>query len=69
MLNANYPIVTANLDLSNTPELATITNLRNSTVVEINGVLVGIVGYLTPRTKFITPPNDVGITDEVAAIK
>lgn len=66
---AAYPIVTANLDLSKVPQLAAITNLKKSTVLTVNGVNVGIIGYLTPRTKIITPQNDVEFTDEIGAVK
>lgn len=66
---ATYPIITANLDLSRSPQLAAISNLKKSTVLAVNGVNVGIIGYLTPRTKTITPPNDVEFIDEIEAIK
>jgi 5'-nucleotidase len=35
----------------------------------VNGTRIGIVGYLTPETKQLTPVNQVEFTDEVAAIK
>lgn len=67
--DANYPILVTNLDLSKTPQLQTIPTLKNSTVIEIKGIKIGIVGYLTPYTKSITPPNDVNFIAEVPAIK
>lgn len=66
---AAYPIVTANLDLLRTPQLAAISNLKKSTILTVNGVNVGIIGYLTPRTKNITPANDIAFLDEIEAIK
>ncbi|XP_020298054.1 protein 5NUC-like [Pseudomyrmex gracilis] len=66
--NATFPIVTANLDLSEQPDLAA-TNLKNSTVLEVNGRKIGVIGYLTPETKIPSSTENVIFMDEVEAIR
>lgn len=66
--NATFPIVTANLDLSRQPDLAA-TNLLNSTVLTVEGIKIGIIGYLTPETKTISLTNEVIFLDEVTSIR
>ncbi|XP_047991992.1 protein 5NUC-like isoform X2 [Leguminivora glycinivorella] len=67
--NLTCPVLTANIDLTNVPELATETNLKKSMIIDIDGVQIGIVGYLTPDTKFLAVPNNVDYIDEIVAIK
>lgn len=66
---AEFPVLTANLDLSNQPELRAAKNLQNSTVLDVNGVKVGVIGYLTPETQNLTKAKDILFIDEVEAIK
>nr|CCQ71112.1 putative 5'-nucleotidase NT5-like4 [Cotesia congregata] len=66
---AEFPIVTSNIDLTGEPELAAATNLINSTVLEVDGKRVGIIGYLTPETKVISSPGKVVFLDEVQSIR
>ncbi|XP_050489255.1 protein 5NUC-like isoform X1 [Bombus huntii] len=66
--NASFPIVTSNLDLSKQPDLAA-TKLKNSTVLTVNGVKIGIIGYLTPDTKIIARTENVIFLDEVESIR
>lgn len=66
--NATFPIVTANLDLSKQPDLAA-TNLKNSTILEINGRKIGVIGYLTPETKILSTTENVIFEDEVESIR
>ena len=65
---AKYPIVTANLDLTEEPELSS-SKLRNSTIITINGTKIGVIGYLTPETRISTPSGNVKFLDEVESIK
>lgn len=51
------------------PELAGASNFYNSTVLDVKGVKIGVIGYLTPETKFLAVPNEVEYLDEVMAIK
>lgn len=67
--NLTSPTVTANLLLNKVPELKEQANLHNSIIINKNGVKIGIVGYLTPETKFLAPKNDVDYEDEIIALK
>lgn len=44
------PVVCSNIDDSSEPQLE-ISTLTPSRVLDINGVKVGVIGYLTPDTK------------------
>lgn len=66
--NATYPIVTANLDLSQQPDLAA-TKLQNSTVIWMNDVKIGVIGYLTPETVILSSTDNVKFKDEVESIR
>jgi len=69
-LNAvNFPILVSNLDLTNEPELAATKKLSNSTILEVNGVKIGVIGYLTPDTKKHSVPNDLEYMEEILSIK
>ncbi|KAJ6647255.1 Protein 5NUC, partial [Pseudolycoriella hygida] len=65
---AHFPVLAANLDLSNTPEMANTTSLKKSTVFDVNGVKVGVIGYLTPETKTLAFQNTVDYFDEIPSI-
>lgn len=64
----DFPVLTANLDLSNTPSMQNTTSLRPSTVFSKRGVKIGVIGYLTPETKQLTSASTVEFTDEIVAI-
>lgn len=66
--NASYPILAANLDLAEQPDLAA-TNLKNSTILEVNGNKIGVIGYLTPETKILSTTENVIFRDEVESIR
>lgn len=65
----NCPVLAANLILTKVPELDTQKNLKKSVILEISGRKIGIIGYLTPDTKFITIKNDVDFSDEIVALQ
>lgn len=65
----NFPVLGANMDFSGVPELATAPNFAKSKVFVINGVQIGVIGYLTPETATLSAPNDVVYQDEIIAIK
>ncbi|XP_046630532.1 protein 5NUC-like isoform X1 [Neodiprion virginianus] len=65
--NASYPILAANLNLTNEPELQA-TKLAKSTILDVNGTRVGIIGYLTPTTKNIAKTGNVIFEDEIEAV-
>lgn len=66
---AKYPVVTANMDLSRVPELLTIDSLSNYTVLNVNGVEIGVIGYVTGETKNLSSVGDIDFFDEVESIK
>lgn len=65
----NCPVLAANLILTKVPELNTQKNLKKSVILEIAGRKIGIIGYLTPETKYVAIKNNVDYTDEIVAIK
>ncbi|XP_053610958.1 uncharacterized protein LOC128675522 [Plodia interpunctella] len=67
--NINTPVLAANLILSKTPELARETNLKKSTIIDVSGHKVAVVGYLTPDTKILAVKNDVEYMDEIISLK
>ncbi|KAK2577173.1 hypothetical protein KPH14_003330 [Odynerus spinipes] len=66
--SANFPILATNLDLSKEPGLKA-TKLANSTILEVNGTKIGVIGYLTPETVVLANTGNVIINDEVPAIR
>lgn len=66
--NSTFPIVTANLDLTHEPALA-MSKLLNSTIINVAGHKVGVIGYLTRDTMVSSTPGNVIIVDEIEAIK
>lgn len=63
-----FPVLTANLDLSATPSMQSTKSLHPSTVFTKDGVKIGVIGYLTPETKQLTGASTVEFTDEIVAI-
>lgn len=66
---ASFPVVAANLDLSEVPILQNTRQLKKSVVLEANGRKIGVVGYLTPDTKVLSKTGSVIFIDEVQAIQ
>ncbi|KFB42145.1 AGAP003629-PA-like protein [Anopheles sinensis] len=64
----DFPVLVANLDLSSTPTMQNTKSLRRSIVFTKSGVQIGVIGYLTPETKQLTPVNTVEFMDEIEAI-
>ncbi|XP_053694101.1 protein 5NUC-like [Sabethes cyaneus] len=64
----DFPVLAANLDLSNTPSMQSTKSLQNSIVFVKEGVKIGVIGYLTPETKQLAPTNTVLYKDEIEAI-
>ncbi|XP_014357715.2 uncharacterized protein LOC106710224 [Papilio machaon] len=67
--NLTTPVLAANLILDKVPELQNITNLYKSIILLKKGVKIGVIGYLTPDTKFLAPKNNVDYEDEIPAIR
>ncbi|XP_075980816.1 trifunctional nucleotide phosphoesterase protein YfkN-like [Anticarsia gemmatalis] len=67
--NLSAPVLAANLILDKVPALRNEPNLYNSIVITKNRVKIGIIGYLTPETKYLAPRNDVEYEDEIPALR
>ncbi|XP_060804761.1 uncharacterized protein LOC106143339 [Amyelois transitella] len=67
--NLTSPVLAANLILDNVPELQNEKNLHPSVVIPVNDIKIGIIGYLTPETKYLAPKNKIEYEDEVVAIR
>ncbi|XP_030560619.1 protein 5NUC-like isoform X2 [Drosophila novamexicana] len=65
--DVNFPVLVSNVDFSKEPELVATNKLSNSTILEVNGTKVGVIGYLTPKTKedYI---NKVEFSEEIVSI-
>lgn len=66
--NLTCPVLAANLILDKEPNLLNERNLMKSTIFDINGIRIGVIGYLTPDTKVLAIKNNVEYIDEVVAI-
>uniref|UniRef100_A0A1B6M5F3 5'-nucleotidase n=1 Tax=Graphocephala atropunctata TaxID=36148 RepID=A0A1B6M5F3_9HEMI len=66
--NSSVPIVCSNIDLTD-PTFHNLTQISPSKVLDIDGVKVGVIGYLTPETKFLSSLGDIELRDEIAEIK
>ncbi|KAL5286863.1 hypothetical protein ACFFRR_008078 [Megaselia abdita] len=60
-----FPVLAANINFrgEQPPQ-----SLRNSHVIQLNGTKVGIIGAVTPQTRFLSNTKFVNFTDEVEAI-
>jgi 5'-nucleotidase / UDP-sugar diphosphatase len=54
--NATFPVISANIDASGEPLLKDL--LKKSTVLEVRGQKIGIVGVTTPDTPITSSPGD-----------
>ncbi|XP_031354292.1 protein 5NUC-like isoform X3 [Photinus pyralis] len=68
-LNAvNFPIVAANLNFENEPQLLAI-NVTRSHVLLVSGVKIGVIGYLTPETADQSSPENVIFYNEIDSVR
>ncbi|KAJ8687355.1 hypothetical protein QAD02_023149 [Eretmocerus hayati] len=67
--NIDFPVVAANLDLREEPELQRATKLTKSFILSAKGRKIGVVGYLTPDTVYLSQTGKVRFIDEVVAIR
>lgn len=51
-----FPVLAANIDVSQTPELAG--KVAPSTIIDVNGAQIGVIGILTAETAFISGPGE-----------
>lgn len=66
--DATFPVLLANVNNSANHVLWQSKEIRNSVVLDVKGVRVGVIGYLTPDTP-ITADFNLELTPEVDAIK
>ncbi|XP_059608975.1 protein 5NUC-like [Phlebotomus argentipes] len=66
--SVEFPVLAANLDLSQEPTMAAAASLKPSTVFTVAGHRIGVIGYLTPDTKFLSAANKVEYIPEITAI-
>ncbi|MEQ8675736.1 MAG: 5'-nucleotidase C-terminal domain-containing protein [Aggregatilineales bacterium] len=52
----NFPVVTANVDFSESPSLAGL--IDPYAVIDVNGESVGIIGLVTPESEILSSPGD-----------
>ena len=67
--NATFPIVTANLDLSEEPRMRNTKQLKNSVTFTVKNKKIGVAGYLTPETKLLSKAGNVKFFDEVDSLR
>uniref|UniRef100_T1GQY1 5'-nucleotidase n=1 Tax=Megaselia scalaris TaxID=36166 RepID=T1GQY1_MEGSC len=67
--DVNFPVVSANTKFEWWTPLRNISWLTPSRIVEINGTKMGIIGVVTPQTRFLSLIKMVNFQDEVEAIK
>lgn len=65
----NFPVLVCNLNLTGEPELEATGKLANSAVLNVSGVPIGVIGYLTPDTKNLSFQNNVEFNEEIVSIK
>lgn len=64
-----FPVLAANINNSLDHPLWQTKSLRRSTVLNVRGHKIGVIGYITPETKTLAVKNDVEFTPEIDAIK
>ncbi|XP_052899613.1 protein 5NUC-like [Anopheles moucheti] len=64
----DFPVLVTNLDLSKTPAMQSTRSLQRSAIFTKAGIRIGVIGYLTPETKQLSPINTVEFLDEIESI-
>merc|ERR1712130_535866 len=64
----NFPLLGANIN-SSLPNFTENNHYNKSTVVEVKGRLVGIIGYVTRSTEYNFPLHEVAFGDEIEAVQ
>ncbi|XP_070394293.1 protein 5NUC-like isoform X2 [Dermacentor albipictus] len=68
LTGSQVPILGCNVDFSDEPKLRHL-QPRAALTVERAGTKIGLIGYLTPNTTFLSNPGRVRFTDEVECIR
>ena len=64
----SFPLLASNIN-SDESDLVEGKHYYKSTVVEVNGTKVGIIGYITQSTRYNFPDGEVAFTDEIASVR
>jgi len=64
----NFPLLGANIN-SSLPNFTENNHYNKSTVVEVKGRLIGIIGYVTRSTEYNFPLHEVAFGDEIEAVQ
>ncbi len=67
--DVKFPVLAANINTTEDHILWKTRSLKKSVVFEVNGVKVGVIGYITPETKYVTVECDVNFSTERSSIK
>lgn len=67
--HATFPVLLSNVNNSANHTLWQNKQLKNSVVLDVKGVKVGVIGYLTPDTHQYANLGDLQLIDEVDAVK
>lgn len=70
--NITFPVVIANLNTTANHSLWQTRSLKKSTIFNIKGFKIGVIGYLTNDTKSVVGGNvlaDVDFLPEISSIK
>ncbi|XP_037914466.1 protein 5NUC-like isoform X3 [Hermetia illucens] len=65
---ATFPVLVANLNLTNQPGLAATKALKPSTILDVEGTKVGVIGYLTSETGDLSLAGNLIFSPEIDAI-
>lgn len=65
--NLKPKVVVCNINSSKVPRFSEY--VRPSVIVEVGGERIGVIGYLTPETKFLSSAGELEFEDEVECIK
>lgn len=65
LLKVKFPVIACNLNLKKEVDLKRTNRIKRSVVFYKKGIKVGVIGYLTPETKFLAPANNIEFLDEV----
>ncbi|CAL1534959.1 unnamed protein product, partial [Lymnaea stagnalis] len=65
--NVTFPLLSSNMNLTNTPELRDV--IKKSTIRIVNGQRIGVVGYTTTETPYISSAGTVTFSKELEAVQ
>lgn len=67
--DVKFPVLAANINNSADHPIWKTRALKKSIVLEVRGVSIGIIGYVTPETANTTTNHDIEFSPEIETIK